>query len=58
MLNYIIRRLIIAVFLLIGVGIVSFIVIQLPPGDFASTYKQYLISQGMNIRRRQNGRRQ
>jgi len=48
MLNYIIRRLVIAVFLLIGVGIVSFIVIQLPPGDFASTYKAYLINQGMS----------
>jgi peptide/nickel transport system permease protein len=45
MLNYIIRRLVIAVFLLIGVGIVSFVVIQLPPGDFASTYKYYLINQ-------------
>lgn len=45
MLNYILRRLVIAVFLLIGVGLVSFIVIQLPPGDFASTYKTYLMNQ-------------
>jgi peptide/nickel transport system permease protein len=45
MLNYIIRRLLIAVGLLIGVGLVSFIVIQLPPGDFASNYKHYLINQ-------------
>jgi len=45
MLSYIFRRLVIAVFLLIGVGLVSFIVIQLPPGDFATTYKQYLINQ-------------
>ena len=45
MLSYIFRRLVIAVFLLIGVGFVSFIVIQLPPGDFATTYKQYLINQ-------------
>jgi len=45
MLSYIARRLLVAVFLLIGVGLVSFIVIQLPPGDFASTYKQYLINQ-------------
>ncbi len=45
MLSYVIRRLIIAIFLVIGVGIVSFLVIQLPPGDFASQYKQYLISQ-------------
>jgi peptide/nickel transport system permease protein len=49
MINYIIRRLITSVILLIGVGVVSFIVIQLPPGDFATTYKQYLLTQaGMN----------
>ncbi len=46
MLNYIIRRLIIAFFLLIGIGIVSFIVIKLPPGDFATRYQQYLIDRG------------
>lgn len=45
MVNYILRRLIIAIFLLFGVGLVSFIVIQLPPGDFASTYKYYLMNQ-------------
>lgn len=45
MLSYIIRRLVIAFFLLIGVGLVSFVIIQLPPGDFATTYKQYLINQ-------------
>lgn len=45
MLSYIFRRLVIAVFLLIGVGLVSFLVIQMPPGDFATTYKQYLINQ-------------
>jgi peptide/nickel transport system permease protein len=48
MLSYIVRRLIISVFLLIGVGLVSFVVIQLPPGDFATTYKAYLLNQGMN----------
>lgn len=46
MLNYILRRFIIAVFLLIGIGIVSFIVIKLPPGDFASRYQQYLVDRG------------
>ena len=45
MVNYILRRLLISVFLLFGVGLVSFIVIQLPPGDFASTYKYYLMNQ-------------
>jgi peptide/nickel transport system permease protein len=46
MLNYVIRRLITAFFLLIGIGIVSFIVIKLPPGDYASRYKQFLLNQG------------
>jgi peptide/nickel transport system permease protein len=46
MLNYIFRRLIIASFMLIGIGVVSFIVIKLPPGDFASRYQQYLIDRG------------
>lgn len=46
MLNYIIRRIVIAFFLLIGIGIVSFIVIKLPPGDFASRYQQYLLDRG------------
>ena len=46
MLNYIFRRLIIAFFLLIGIGTVSFIVIKLPPGDFASRYRQYLLDRG------------
>jgi peptide/nickel transport system permease protein len=46
MLNYIIRRLIVSFFLLIGVGIVSWVVIQLPPGDFATTYQNFLLNQG------------
>ena len=46
MLNYILRRLLIAFFMLIGIGIVSFIIIKLPPGDFASRYQQYLIDRG------------
>ncbi len=46
MLNYILRRLLVAFFLLIGIGIVSFIIIKLPPGDFASRYQQFLIDRG------------
>jgi peptide/nickel transport system permease protein len=46
MLSYIFRRLIIASFMLIGIGVVSFLVIKLPPGDFASRYQQYLIDRG------------
>ena len=45
MLNYVIRRLIVAFFMLIGVAFVSFAVIQLPPGDFASSYKAFLLTQ-------------
>ncbi len=46
MVNYIMRRLLFAIVVLIGISLVSFIVIQLPPGDFASVYKQRLINQG------------
>jgi peptide/nickel transport system permease protein len=50
MLAYIVRRLIIGFFLLFGVALVSFIVIQLPPGDFASRYRSYLLAQsGMTV---------
>lgn len=46
MVNYILRRLLVGLFLLIGIGMVSFIVIKLPPGDFASRYKQQLMDRG------------
>jgi peptide/nickel transport system permease protein len=46
MANYILRRIIIAFFMLIGIGAVSFFVIKLPPGDVASRYKQYLLDRG------------
>jgi peptide/nickel transport system permease protein len=46
MLNYILRRLVTAFLLLIGISIVSFIVIKLPPGDFATRYQQYMMSRG------------
>jgi peptide/nickel transport system permease protein len=45
MLYYIIRRLGIAVIMLFGVALTAFIVIQLPPGDFASNYKAFLMTQ-------------
>ena len=46
MANYIIRRLITAFFMLIGISFVSFMIIKLPPGDFASQYQQYLMDRG------------
>jgi peptide/nickel transport system permease protein len=46
MLSYIVRRLVIAFFMLIGIGVVSFVVIKLPPGDYASRYAGYLLARG------------
>lgn len=46
MVNYIIRRLFISVLVLIAIAVTSFFVIQLPPGDFATTYKQFLLQTG------------
>ena len=40
---FIVRRLIAAIPLLIAISIMCFVVIQLPPGDFASKYKDNLI---------------
>ncbi len=45
MANYILRRLLIALFMLIGIALVSFVVIQLPPGDVATNYKVFLLQQ-------------
>ncbi len=46
MLSYIMRRLAFAVVVLIGVSIVSFLVIELSPGDFVTTYEVRLVQQG------------
>jgi peptide/nickel transport system permease protein len=46
MINYIIRRLVISVFVIIAIAMTSFFIIQLPPGDFATTYKQFLMQSG------------
>lgn len=45
MLTYIVRRVLIAMVMLIGVAAVSFVVIQLPPGDAATNYKAFLLQQ-------------
>ena len=49
MLNYIFRRLVIAIFLLLAIALTSFIVIHLPPGDFTTRYEQFLIDRGTPI---------
>lgn len=49
MLNFVIRRSIIAIFTIIAISIVSFIIIQLPPGDFLTAYVASLSAQGDTV---------
>lgn len=49
LLNFIIRRLLMLIPLLILVSIVSFIIIQLPPGDFLTVYISNLKSSGVDV---------
>lgn len=46
MIGFVLRRVLSIIPLLIGISIVSFIIIQLPPGDFATTYQNQLVNQG------------
>ena len=43
MLNYLIRRTLFAIVAVIGVSFVSFLVIEMSPGDFVSAYEMRLI---------------
>ena len=49
MIYYIIRRLINLVIVLVSISIISFIVIQLPPGDYLTTYRAQLKRGGGEI---------
>jgi peptide/nickel transport system permease protein len=46
MLPFILRRLAIAIFTLLGISVLAFVIIQLPPGDFLTSKIAYLQSQG------------
>src|SRR5918997_6848805 len=48
MLRFILVRLLSAIPVLLGISLVSFVIIQLPPGDFASSLKTNLINNGAN----------
>ncbi|NWG20284.1 MAG: ABC transporter permease [Chloroflexi bacterium] len=48
MIGYLTRRFLSAIPVLIGITLVSFAVIQLPPGDFASQFKTNLINNGVS----------
>jgi peptide/nickel transport system permease protein len=45
MVNFLIRRIVFSLVVLVGISFVSFAVIELPPGDFGTTYKNRLINQ-------------
>jgi peptide/nickel transport system permease protein len=47
MLKFITVRLLSAIPVLLGISLVSFIIIQLPPGDFASSFKTSLVNNGV-----------
>jgi peptide/nickel transport system permease protein len=46
MLKYIFRRVVTSLLVLFGISLVSFLIIKLRPGDYASTYQSYLIARG------------
>ncbi len=48
MIKFILIRLFSIIPVLIGVSIVAFTIIQLPPGDFASSYKINLLNNGVS----------
>jgi peptide/nickel transport system permease protein len=48
-LSYIIRRLLLTIPLLLGISVITFIVIQLPPGDFLTTYVTQLRTRGYEV---------
>ena len=47
MVAYLLRRLVLAFVTIWGISVVCFITIQLPPGDFASTYVEEMFSGGL-----------
>ncbi len=49
MLQYILRRFLIMIPTLIAISIISFIIIQLPPGDYLTTYVAELTAQGEDV---------
>jgi peptide/nickel transport system permease protein len=50
MFTYILRRILGSIPVLIGVSIVAFIIIQLPPGDYGNVYEQQLVQRtGMSV---------
>ena len=49
MFSYLVQRVLLMIPTLIAISIITFVIIQLPPGDYLSTYIAELQSQGENV---------
>ncbi|MCA9888735.1 MAG: ABC transporter permease, partial [Anaerolineae bacterium] len=49
MFQFIVRRILIALVTIFAISIMSFVIIQLPPGDFLTSYVASLASQGDSV---------
>jgi len=49
MVSYIVRRLVLAVFTVIAISILSFVIIHLPPGDYVTTYIARIAASGGTV---------
>ena len=49
MLSYLIQRVLLMIPTLVAISVITFVIIQLPPGDYLSTYIAELQSQGENV---------
>ena len=49
MVTFMVRRLLLAVFTIIAISILSFLIIHLPPGDYVTTYIAQIASSGGTV---------
>src|SRR5438132_13357584 len=49
MVTFMARRLLLAVFTVIAISILSFLIIHLPPGDYVTTYIAQIVSSGGSV---------
>src|SRR5919198_5547843 len=49
MVSFMVRRLVLAIFTVIAISILSFMIIHLPPGDYVSTYIAQIAANGGSV---------
>jgi hypothetical protein len=55
MIGYLIRRFILALFTVVAISILSFAIIQLPPGDYVDAYIAQMSASGSAVSQQENG---